>query len=170
MKVFSNILDMVGQTPMLEVTHLDTGPCRLFLKLELMNPAGSIKDRIGITMIEEAEKRGDISPGDTIVEATAGNTGLDAPRSHLFTHPEAELNDETAREFSAALARRHQGEPVAYITGSKEFWSLPLKVNRDTLVPRPETETLVEQALLLIPRDRPCRRARVTTRFGSVCS
>ena len=76
MKVSSNILDMVGQTPMLEVTHLDTGPCRLFLKLELMNPAGSIKDRIGITMIEEAEKRGDISPGDTIVEATAGNTGL----------------------------------------------------------------------------------------------
>jgi len=76
MKVFSNILDMVGQTPMLEVTHIDTGPCRLFLKLELMNPAGSIKDRIGISMIEEAEKRGDIKPGDTIVEATAGNTGL----------------------------------------------------------------------------------------------
>jgi len=76
MKVFSNILDMVGQTPMLEVTHLDTGPCRLFLKLELLNPAGSLKDRIGISMIEEAEKRGDIKPGDTIVEATAGNTGL----------------------------------------------------------------------------------------------
>jgi cystathionine beta-synthase len=76
MKVFSNILDMVGQTPMLEVTHIDTGSCRLFLKLELMNPAGSIKDRIGISMIEEAEKRGDIKPGDTIVEATAGNTGL----------------------------------------------------------------------------------------------
>ncbi len=76
MKVFSNILDMVGRTPMLEVTHIDTGLCRLFLKLELMNPAGSVKDRIGITMIEEAEKRGDIKPGDTIVEATAGNTGL----------------------------------------------------------------------------------------------
>jgi cystathionine beta-synthase len=76
MKVFSNILDMVGETPMLEVTHIDTGPCRLFLKLELMNPAGSIKDRIGISMIEQAEKRGDIKPGDTIVEATAGNTGL----------------------------------------------------------------------------------------------
>ena len=76
MKVFSNILDMVGQTPMLEVTHIDTGLCRLFLKLELMNPAGSVKDRIGISMIEEAEKRGDIKPGDTIVEATAGNTGL----------------------------------------------------------------------------------------------
>ncbi len=76
MNVYSNILDMVGRTPMLEVTHIDTGPCRLFLKLELLNPAGSIKDRIGVSMIEEAEKRGDIKPGDTIVEATAGNTGL----------------------------------------------------------------------------------------------
>lgn len=76
MQVFSNILEMVGRTPMLEVTHIDTGPCRLFLKLELANPAGSVKDRIGVSMIEEAEKRGDIKPGDTIVEATAGNTGL----------------------------------------------------------------------------------------------
>jgi len=76
MNVYSNVLDMVGDTPMLEVTHIDTGPCRLFLKLELMNPGGSIKDRIGISMIEEAEKRGDIKPGDTIVEATAGNTGI----------------------------------------------------------------------------------------------
>ncbi len=76
MQVFTNILDMVGKTPMLEVTHIDTGPCRLFLKLELMNPGGSIKDRIGMSMIDEAEKRGDIRPGDTLVEATAGNTGL----------------------------------------------------------------------------------------------
>ena len=76
MAAYSNILDMVGNTPMLEVTKFDTGPCRLFLKLELMNPGGSIKDRIGISMIEEAEKRGDLKPGDTIVEATAGNTGL----------------------------------------------------------------------------------------------
>jgi cystathionine beta-synthase len=76
MHVFSNVLDMVGRTPMLEVSRLDTGPCRLFLKLELMNPGGSIKDRIGMSMIEEAEKRGDLKAGDTIVEATAGNTGL----------------------------------------------------------------------------------------------
>ena len=61
---------------MLEISKMDTGPCRLFLKLELMNPGGSIKDRIGISMIEEAEKRGDIKSGDTLVEATAGNTGL----------------------------------------------------------------------------------------------
>ena len=76
MQVYSNVLDMVGQTPMLEVSRIDTGTCRLFLKLELMNPGGSIKDRIGISMIEEAEKRGEIKPGDTLVEATAGNTGL----------------------------------------------------------------------------------------------
>jgi len=76
MKVFGNVLDMVGRTPMLRVQKLDTGPCELYLKLELMNPAGSIKDRIGVTMIEEAERRGDLKPGGTIVEATAGNTGL----------------------------------------------------------------------------------------------
>ncbi|MHB8405624.1 MAG: pyridoxal-phosphate dependent enzyme [Gammaproteobacteria bacterium] len=76
MKIYSNVLEMVGDTPMLELKHLDAGPCRLFLKLELMNPGGSIKDRIGISMIEEAEKRGDLKPGATIVEATAGNTGL----------------------------------------------------------------------------------------------
>ena len=76
MAVYSNVLEMIGETPLLEVTRLDTGPCSLFLKLEFMNPGGSIKDRIGVTMIEEAERRGDISPGDTIVEATAGNTGI----------------------------------------------------------------------------------------------
>jgi len=76
MQVYSNVLDMVGQTPMLEVHNIDTGPCQLFLKLELANPGGSVKDRIGISMIKEAERRGDIKPGDTIVEATAGNTGI----------------------------------------------------------------------------------------------
>jgi cystathionine beta-synthase len=76
MKIYSNVLEMVGQTPMLELKNMGAGPCRLFLKLELMNPGGSIKDRIGISMIEEAEKRGDLKPGATIVEATAGNTGL----------------------------------------------------------------------------------------------
>ena len=76
MQVYSNVLEMVARTPMLEVRNFDTGPCQLFLKLELANPGGSVKDRIGISMIEEAEKRGDIKPGDTLVEATAGNTGI----------------------------------------------------------------------------------------------
>jgi len=76
MQVYSNVLDMIGRTPMLRVSKFDTGPCELYLKLELLNPGGSIKDRIGVSMIEEAEKRGDLKPGDTIVEATAGNTGI----------------------------------------------------------------------------------------------
>ncbi|MGH8283056.1 MAG: PLP-dependent cysteine synthase family protein, partial [Gammaproteobacteria bacterium] len=76
MHIYSNVLEMVGRTPMLELKQLDAGPCRLFLKLELMNPGGSIKDRIGVSMIAEAEKRGDLKPGGTIIEATAGNTGL----------------------------------------------------------------------------------------------
>ncbi|MFL6617530.1 MAG: pyridoxal-phosphate dependent enzyme [Povalibacter sp.] len=76
MHVYSNALEMIGHTPMIKVNRLDTGPCELYLKLEMMNPGGSIKDRIGLSMIQEAEKRGQLKPGDTIVEATAGNTGL----------------------------------------------------------------------------------------------
>ncbi|MFG0329649.1 MAG: pyridoxal-phosphate dependent enzyme [Phycisphaerales bacterium] len=74
--VYHDILDMIGDTPMLEFTRLETGPCRLFGKLELMNPGGSIKDRIGKRMIEDAEKDGRLKRGGTLIEATAGNTGL----------------------------------------------------------------------------------------------
>jgi len=70
------ILAMIGNTPMVELSHLDTGPCRLLAKMELANPTGSIKDRIALSMIEDAEAKGMLKPGDTIVEATAGNTGL----------------------------------------------------------------------------------------------
>jgi cystathionine beta-synthase len=71
-----SLLDLIGKTPMVEVTRIDTGPCRLFLKLESQNPGGSIKDRIALSMIAAAEREGFLKPGGTIVEATAGNTGL----------------------------------------------------------------------------------------------
>jgi cystathionine beta-synthase len=71
-----SLLDLIGGTPMVELKHFDTGPCRLFLKLESQNPGGSIKDRIALTMIAAAEAEGALKPGGTIVEATAGNTGL----------------------------------------------------------------------------------------------
>ena len=70
------VLDLIGNTPLVEVTRMDAGPCRLFLKLESQNPGGSIKDRIGRSMIEAAERDGRLKPGGTIIEATAGNTGL----------------------------------------------------------------------------------------------
>ena len=75
-KPVKSALELIGNTPMVELTHFDTGPCRLFVKLENQNPGGSIKDRIGKSMIEAAEKDGRLKPGGLIVEATAGNTGL----------------------------------------------------------------------------------------------
>ena len=76
MAIHDSILELVGDTPIIRARGLDTGPCTLYLKLESQNPGGSIKDRIGLSMIEAAEKRGDIKPGDTLVEGTAGNTGI----------------------------------------------------------------------------------------------
>ena len=73
---YSNVLEMIGNTPLMAVRRLDTGPCELFLKLENQNPGGSIKDRIGLYLIEAAERAGRLKPGGTLIEATAGNTGL----------------------------------------------------------------------------------------------
>ncbi|CAN7389228.1 cystathionine beta-synthase [Pseudoduganella sp. LjRoot289] len=70
------LFGLIGNTPLVEVTRLDTGHCRLFLKLESQNPGGSIKDRIGLSIIEAAEREGKLKPGGVIIEATAGNTGL----------------------------------------------------------------------------------------------
>lgn len=71
-----SVLELIGNTPLAEVTRLDAGRCRLFLKLEHHNPGGSIKDRIALSMIEAAEREQRIEKGSLIVEATAGNTGL----------------------------------------------------------------------------------------------
>jgi len=76
MTVNQSVLELIGRTPMVRAQRLDVGPCELFLKLENNNPGGSIKDRIGLSMIEGAERAGRIRPGATLVEGTAGNTGL----------------------------------------------------------------------------------------------
>jgi cystathionine beta-synthase len=74
--VYGNVLDMIGNTPLMAVSRLDTGPCELFLKLENQNPGGSIKDRVGLYLIQAAERSGQLEPGGLLIEATAGNTGL----------------------------------------------------------------------------------------------
>jgi cystathionine beta-synthase len=74
--VAANVLELIGSTPIVEVTRFDTGPCRLFLKLESANPSGSLKDRPARAMIEAAEASGALKEGGTVVEATAGNTGV----------------------------------------------------------------------------------------------
>ncbi|MDR7135230.1 cystathionine beta-synthase [Lysobacter niastensis] len=76
MAIHNSVLELIGATPIIKAQRLDTGVCELYLKLESQNPGGSIKDRIGLSMIEAAEKAGKIKPGDTLVEGTAGNTGI----------------------------------------------------------------------------------------------
>jgi len=77
---------------------------------------------------------------------------IDMPRSYLFAHPEDELDDVTQSRFDEVLGRRAAGEPIAYIMGVREFWSLEFAVSPATLVPRPETELLVDLALREMPR------------------
>jgi cysteinyl-tRNA synthetase len=77
MNVYESILDRIGHTPLVEITRLNPNKkVRIFAKLESANPGGSIKDRTALFMIENAEKRGDLTPGKTILEATSGNTGI----------------------------------------------------------------------------------------------
>ena len=76
MPIHESVLGLIADTPIVKARRLDAGCCELYFKLESQNPGGSIKDRIGMSMIEAAEARGDIEPGDTLVEGTAGNTGI----------------------------------------------------------------------------------------------
>jgi len=79
------------------------------------------------------------------------------PRSFLLTWPERLLGEAEAQHFENLLRRRFSGEPIAYMTGIREFWSMPLKVTPEVLIPRPETELLVEKALLRLPGDEEVR-------------
>jgi cysteine synthase len=77
MRVANNILELIGQTPLVKLNHIvGKADADIYLKLEFFNPGGSVKDRISLSMIEGAEERGEIKPGDTIIEPTSGNTGI----------------------------------------------------------------------------------------------
>lgn len=76
MTTFHSVTELIGNTPLLQLHKLNSGVSELFLKLENQNPGGSIKDRVALSMINEAERQGLLKPGGTIIEATAGNTGL----------------------------------------------------------------------------------------------
>ena len=73
---FDSIVDTIGDTPCIRVNNLAPSQVRLYVKAEFFNPASSVKDRLAISIIEEAERRGDLKPGQTVVEATSGNTGI----------------------------------------------------------------------------------------------
>lgn len=93
---------------------------------------------------------------------------LSVTRTYLFTWPERELVPEQVSRFAVLLARREAGEPVAHILGEREFWSLSLKVNASTLIPRPETELLVEAALARVPADATWEIADLGTGSGAI--
>ncbi|MBA3624798.1 MAG: peptide chain release factor N(5)-glutamine methyltransferase, partial [Methylibium sp.] len=93
---------------------------------------------------------------------------LRQPRAWLLAHDEAALEGEAQTRFQALLERRAQGEPLAYLLGAKEFFGLPLAVTPDVLVPRPDTETLVEWALELLPADSRARVADLGTGSGAI--
>ncbi len=93
---------------------------------------------------------------------------IDMPRSYIFSHPEDELDELALSRFEVLLQRRIDGEPMAYITGSREFWSRELLVSPATLVPRPETELLVELALREIPGDAQWQILDLGTGSGAI--
>ena len=93
---------------------------------------------------------------------------LRRPRSFLRAHPEQHLDEMQAAQFESLVRRRFSGEPIAYITGIREFWSMPLRVNRHVLIPRPETELLVEKALVRTPDEDDIRILDLGTGSGAV--
>ena len=111
------------------------------------------------------DARTGLEPGDA--EALLCHV-LDRPRSWLYAHGDDELDEAGATAFDALLARRRGGMPVAYLTGRRGFWRFDLNVGPATLIPRPETELLVELALERMPSDRPLRVADLGTGTGAI--
>jgi len=95
---------------------------------------------------------------------------LDKPRTHLRAWPEHPVADHQTTRYRELIARRAGGEPIAYLTGTREFWSLSLEVTPETLIPRPETELLVEVALSLIPARERIPVADLGTGTGAVAA
>jgi len=118
-------------------------------------------------LLEQAARRLNTESARLDAEVLLGHV-LQQPRSHFHAWPEKLLPAENREHFDQLLQRRLKGEPVAYLTGEREFWSLALSVNKDTLIPRPETETLVAQALQRIPADLPRLIADLGTGSGAI--
>ena len=119
-----------------------------------------------------------IDDGAAILSSISESPRLDAeilmalvlrkPRSHVHAWPEYELSLQESANYEALIRRRFSGEPVAYITGVKEFWSMPLRVSPEVLIPRPDTELLVEKALERIPDEEDVRVLDLGTGCGNV--
>lgn len=119
-----------------------------------------------------------LEDGTAILRAVSDSPRLEAellmglvlrkPRSFLHAWPEQQLSETDAERYEALLRQRFSGDPIAYMTGIREFWSMPLKVTQNVLIPRAETELLVEKALLKLPEDEDLRVLDLGTGSGAV--
>jgi release factor glutamine methyltransferase len=123
---------------------------------------------ISQTLSDARQKLQTASPSPAVDASILMCHILDCGSSHLLAWPEKELTPQQAAAFSSVLKRREAGEPVAYITGKREFWSLSLKVSSDVLIPRPETETLVEFVLELFSNRSEMKIADLGTGSGAI--
>ena len=121
-------------------------------------------------LLKEAESQLDMKgvPTPTLDAQVLLAHCIGRDRSSLHAHPEREFSDAEARRFRLLIARRMNREPVAYITGMKEFWSLPFAVNRNVLIPRPDTEIVVEAALNLFEGREKTRILEIGTGSGAI--
>lgn len=124
--------------------------------------------RIDEALLEASQKLSTISESPRLDAELLLAQALDVARSYLFAYPEDSLDAAATERFFSTIRRRAKGEPLAYIHGEKEFWSLTLMVSPDTLVPRPETETLVQEALALISRRESCAVLDLGTGSGAI--
>ena len=124
--------------------------------------------RIDVAIAHATERLSAVSESPRLDAEILLGRAIDMPRSYLFAHPEDELDDTTRSRFEDALRRREDGVPMAYITGIREFWSHEFAVSPATLVPRPETEMLVDLALSEIPRDATWQVLDLGTGSGAI--
>lgn len=122
---------------------------------------------IGGLLAEARRVLADSETGQLDSEVLLGHV-LGVSRAHLYANSNSLPGTRQHSQFIQFVERRRQGEPLAYLTGQREFWSLPLKVTPDVLIPRPETETLVEAALARIPAEAKWRVADIGTGSGAI--
>lgn len=130
----------------------------------MANKSATIKEAIQVAQTRLAETSDSAQLDTEVLLAHV----LEQERSYLHTWPEKELTVVQHQTFQHLIKRRLNGEPVAYLTGYREFWDMTLQVTQDTLIPRPETELLVETALEKIPVDAPWNIADLGTGSGAI--
>ncbi len=134
----------------------------------LRTPMSETPETIAAVLEEAIAKLGDASTTARLDAELLLAACLEQSRSFLLSHGGEVLSPATRERFWHGVARRQRGEPVAYIVGRREFWSLDLEVNPHVLVPRPETELLVEFALEVLPADQHAKVLDLGTGSGAV--